>query len=154
MFLFANNVSWNYSSHDVIIKNLRAYKSYKFGLPKVYFLSKKSLHILGIHLVRYQQLSIHRYASMVSAYGFVSAQVLEFKWINQFICLNLVHERSQINKRSPKVNIFVLIIADVLSIFKLFVHFQVASCCCFSDTQYFCPFQAWYQMELRNRCAQ
>ena len=60
---------------------------------------------------------------MVSAYGFVSAQVLEFKWINQLIRLDLVHECLQIDKRSPKVNIFVLIIADVLSIFKRFVHF-------------------------------
>ena len=47
----------------------------------------------------------------MSPYGFVSAHVLEFKRVNRFIRLNLVHERSQIRKHSPKVNIYILIIA-------------------------------------------
>ena len=58
-----------------------------------------------------QRLSIHRHSPWVSPYGFVSARVLEFKRINRFIRINLVHERPQIRKRSPKVNIYVLMIA-------------------------------------------
>ena len=52
----------------------------------------------------------------------VSAHVLEFKRINRFIRLDLVHERSQIRKHSHKVNSYVLIIAAeyiLLFIFEL-----------------------------------
>ena len=57
-----------------------------------------------------------RYIPWVSAYGFVSAHVLEFKRINRFIRLNstwtwAVCERSQIRRGSLKVNIYVLIFA-------------------------------------------
>ena len=47
----------------------------------------------------------------MNPYGFLSANVLEFKRINRIIRLNLVHERLQTRKHSPKVNIYVLIIA-------------------------------------------
>ena len=62
-----------------------------------------------------QRLSIHKYSPWVSAYGFVSAQVLEFKGINRFIHVTFfwhVRERLQFRKGSPKVNIYVLLIAD------------------------------------------
>ena len=40
----------------------------------------------------------------------MSANILKFKRINQFIRLNVLHERSHIRKALPKVNIYVLII--------------------------------------------
>ena len=45
----------------------------------------------------------------------MSAHVLENKRINRFIRINLVNERSQIRKRSPKVNSYVLIIAECMT---------------------------------------
>ena len=64
-------------------------------------------------MVLSQRLSIYRYSPWVSPHGFVSAHVLEFKRINRFTRLNLVRERSQIRKRLPKVNIYILIIAGM-----------------------------------------
>jgi len=63
-----------------------------------------------------QRLSIHRYSTWVSAYGFVRAHVhaiQEFKRINRFIPLNFLRERS------PNVDMFVLIIAGILHILFL-----------------------------------
>ena len=55
----------------------------------------------------------------------MSAYVPDFKRINRFIRLNLVHERSQIRKRSPKVNVYVLIIAELFVLVVIFLQVYI-----------------------------